>query len=89
MHACGRKYMSLTLDGLAPTLQVDDMALNQGIQILGQSLKAIYKTYGKKYLFIEPDLSYMPDRKCLVLKVGMFEKELWKQITKKKKTTSK
>ncbi len=84
-NVCARRFMSLTLDGIEPDSKVDDMSLTQGIQVLGHSLKAIYKMCGKKYLFIEPDLCYMPDRKCLILKVGMFEKDLWKQLNKKKK----
>lgn len=83
-NACPRKFLTIGMEGIEFMQNVEDMSLNQAVSILGKSLKEIYRIYGKKYLFAQPSLSYLPDRKCLILKVGMFEKDLWKELNKKK-----
>lgn len=90
---CAERFFTITLEGLGELVFVyDNSPMNEGLQLLANQLKTLRKIYGKKYIFSEPQLIIRPANErrhppvIMEMKVGMMEKEHYKQYLKRKKT---
>lgn len=69
--------ISFTLHGIPNIgLNSEDPSLNHALQIMGHALKSIYETYGDKYYFKEPFLTYCSTYSHITLSVGISEKPI-------------
>jgi len=75
------KYLTFSIEGFDEfTMVVDDENLNCAVELMRFQLEKLYDLYNEKYIFFEPQLIIQPSPLVIKMKIGMLDKERYKEI---------